>query len=461
MGAKRLPVRNASFSAEDGPEKPVSRQEFASLMEAFAPFEAAPHIAVAVSGGADSMGLCLLAQDWARDRGGRVTALTVDHGLRAASADEARRVGRWMGRAGVAHQTLVWPGDKPSSGIQAAARRARYKLMNDWCRDAGVLHLLLGHHRRDQAETFLMRLGRGSGPDGLAAMPAIAESGFGRLLRPVLGLAPERLKAVLMERGQDWIEDPSNHDPAYARARIRAALPGLERAGVTVDGLAVASARMGRARTALNRAASTLIAHGAFIHPAGFARVDGRILAAAPAEVSIRALRKLLMAVGGRAYGPGADKLDRLHGTVLKEGLAAARTLSRCRIVPGRTGFQDPRGFLICRERRGLPAPVRVHGGDLRHWDGRFFIAVKGGGRGRGAVLTALGRDGWRDVLKAYPEMGKNRVPEAVRPTLPALFDESGVISVPHIGFVSERSIDVEIGALRFAPPDTVSGLGF
>ncbi|HEC14169.1 MAG TPA: tRNA lysidine(34) synthetase TilS, partial [Rhodospirillales bacterium] len=179
MGAKRLPVKTLPLNIETGSEEPVSKEEFAALMEAFAPFEAAPHIAVAVSGGPDSMGLCLLCDRWARDRGGWVTALSVDHGLRAASAEEALRVGRWMERLGIAHQTLVWPGDKPSSGIQAAARTARYKLMNGWCRDAGVLHLLLAHHRRDQAETFLMRLGRGSGPDGLAAMPAMTGTGSG------------------------------------------------------------------------------------------------------------------------------------------------------------------------------------------------------------------------------------------------------------------------------------------
>ncbi len=452
-------MKTPPLSVGAGAADPVSKEEFASLMEAFAPFEATPHIAVAVSGGPDSMGLCLLCDRWARDRGGRVTALSVDHGLRGASAGEVRRVGRWMGNLGIGHETLIWPGDKPSSGIQAAARRARYKLMNDWCRDAGVLHLLLGHHRRDQAETFLMRLGRGSGPDGLAAMPAIVETAPGRLLRPVLGLAPERLKSVVIERGQDWIEDPSNHDPAYMRARVRAALPDLDRAGVTVGGLAASSARMGRVRAALNQAASTLIARAAFIHPAGFAQVDGRLLAAAPQEVSIRALRKLLMAVGGRAYGPGTDKLERLHGTILKADANTAGTLSRCRVVPGRTGFLDPDGFLICRERRGLPAPVKVHGGEAQRWDRRFFITIKG--RADGAVLTPLGPDGWRDVLNARPEMGNNRVPAIVRPTLPALFDERGVVSVPHVGFVSERSFGLKIDALRFVPPDTVSGLGF
>src|SRR5512144_2076204 len=118
-------------------------------MEEFAPFESSPHLAVAVSGGADSMALGLLAHDWAVARGGRVTALTVDHGLRPASAKEAAQVGSWMSACGIEHHILCWPGAKPASAVQNAARVARYRLLRQWCRQAGVLHLVLGHHADD------------------------------------------------------------------------------------------------------------------------------------------------------------------------------------------------------------------------------------------------------------------------------------------------------------------------
>ena len=139
-------------------------------MAAFGPFEAAPHIAVGCSGGPDSMALALLADHWARSRGGGITALVVDHGMRPDSAREAQTVCAWLAEDGIDAVTLTWPGPRPASDRQAAARRARYIRMRRWCREAGVLHLLLGHHRADQAETFLLRLARGSGVDGLAAM---------------------------------------------------------------------------------------------------------------------------------------------------------------------------------------------------------------------------------------------------------------------------------------------------
>src|SRR5512144_1702125 len=155
-------------------------------MEELAPFESSPHLAVAVSGGADSMALGLLAHDWAVARGGRVTALTVDHGLRPASAKEAAVVGSWMSACGIEHHVLRWRGEKPASAVQNAARIARYRLLCEWCRQANVMHLLLGHHSGDQSETILHRLVRGSGIFGLAGISPLVETSEVRLLRPLL-----------------------------------------------------------------------------------------------------------------------------------------------------------------------------------------------------------------------------------------------------------------------------------
>lgn len=149
---------------------PIAAEEFAAAMAPLGPFEREPRLAVAVSGGPDSMALLLLAQEWAAARGGRVSALTVDHGLRAELSAEAAQVAQWAGLLGVSHVALTWIGDKPTADIQAAAREARYCLLEEWCAASGVFHLLLAHHRDDQAETFLLRLARGSGLDGLAAI---------------------------------------------------------------------------------------------------------------------------------------------------------------------------------------------------------------------------------------------------------------------------------------------------
>jgi len=180
--------------------QPVSDREFTTLMAALGPFERNARVAVALSGGPDSMALCVLADAWARRRGGRVVALTVDHGLRSDSATEAAVVGGWMGTLGIAHQVLAWEGTKPRSGVQAKARAARYELLTGWCRRAGILHLVLAHEMEDQAETILMRLTRGSGRHGLAGMSAVSETSGVRILRPLLGVGRERLTATLRAR---------------------------------------------------------------------------------------------------------------------------------------------------------------------------------------------------------------------------------------------------------------------
>ncbi len=156
----------------------IDAAAFDALMAPLGPFEPAPRIAIAVSGGPDSLALCLLADRWARARGGVAFGLTVDHGLRPESGAEAAQVRRWLAARGMAHRTLRWKGAHPLSAIQEQARAARLALLTGWCRRAGVLHLLLGHQREDQAETALQRLVRGSGIDGLAAM-ALAPPGGG------------------------------------------------------------------------------------------------------------------------------------------------------------------------------------------------------------------------------------------------------------------------------------------
>src|SRR5205823_283329 len=154
--------------------------------DAIGGFEARPVVVVAVSGGPDSLALVILADRWARQRGGVAWALTVDHRLRPESGEEARLVGEWLAARSIAHRVVHWTGAKPASGIQEAARAARYDLLAGWCRSHGCLHLLTAHHREDQAETYLMRRRAGSGLDGLAGMSAMRELPGLRLVRPLL-----------------------------------------------------------------------------------------------------------------------------------------------------------------------------------------------------------------------------------------------------------------------------------
>jgi tRNA(Ile)-lysidine synthase len=420
---------------EGGGAEPLGVREFAALVAPLGPFERSPTIAVAVSGGADSMALCLLAAGWARRRRGRAVALTVDHGLRSGSAGEARQVGAWLGARGIEHHILRWRGEKPTRGVQAPARAARYRLLAAWCRRRRVLHLFLAHQLEDQAETLIGRLGRGSGVDGLAAMAPLSESHGLRLVRPLLGVSKARLGATLERRRQPWIEDPANRDPVHLRVRIRRALEVLEPQGLSPERLAATARRLGRARAALETEATALLAAAATLHPAGFCLLEPEPLAAAPAEVGLRALVRVLMCVGGAAYPPRLEGLERLFEALTAAGPGVARTLAGCRIVTA-----GPR-LLICREAAAAREIVDLCSGQERLWDRRFAVRVAPAAAAeRRLRVRRLGRAGWAEVVARRGDLRRSPIPGIARPSLPSLWDVDGVVSVPHLQFIRPGS---------------------
>lgn len=431
---------------------PLSTDDFAGLMVPLGPFEARPHVAVAVSGGADSLGLTLLADQWARSRGGRVTALTVDHGLRADSAAEAAQVGRWLAARGVDHQVLRWRGAKPGADIQAAARDARYALLEDWCAAHGVLHLLLAHHRDDQAETMVLRLARGSGVDGLSAMAAVSDRFSLRLLRPLLTVPRVRLAATLRALGQDWVEDPSNRDPRFSRARVRALLPGLAAEGLGAARLAATARRLGRARAALEQGVAEAAARWASFHPAGYVTVAAQAFAQMSDEVGLRLLTAVVRAVAGGVHPPREERVSALHGR-LRTGLAAAATLGGCRVAP--LGAR----LLFVREVARMAPPVPLRAGEVASWDGRFRLAVAADAPS-GLCLGALGPTGWNRVAAELRPRRLPPLPAPVRCTLPALYDQQGLCAVPHLGYNRGMLAGSAVRWIVAAPllPATVAG---
>ena len=424
---------NAATPAAAEPSPPAAvrghaldAETFARHIDRLGPFEPQTELAVAVSGGRDSMALTLLADDWARRRGGGVVALTVDHGLRPESAAEARQVGRWLKARGIAHRILVWRGDKPASGLQAAARAARYRLLTDWCRRHGVLHLALAHQRDDQAETHLMRRRRGDGLDGLSAMAAVRSQDGVRLLRPLLAVPRARLTATLSILGQAWIDDPSNADPGFERTRLGADLAAIADTGGEAELLA-RTAAAGHGRAALEREVAALAARAVGLSPAGFALLQPAPLAAAPARTRRGLWARLLRCIGGGDFVPATAALERLDAAFLAEGGALRRTLGGCRLNP----WQDR--LLVVRENRHAPPAQALGPGMAVQW-GRFRCRL--GRRGTaGAWVDALGPEGWRQVRSRQPELGRS-LPLQVLPVLPALWDRHGPLAVPHLAYL-------------------------
>ena len=231
-------------------QSPISVQQAKHL---FADWKAAPAVVLAVSGGPDSLALMWLAARWRRSltRGPRLIAVTVDHGLRPEAAREARDVKRLARTLDLSHRTLRWTGTKPKTGLQAAARAARYRLLAQAARASGATHILTAHTRDDQAETLLMRMLRGSGIAGLAAMARETEREGVWLARPLLDTPKSQLVATLAKAKIAFADDPTNRDLHYTRPRLRALMPALAEEGGDSRNLARLALRLARANAAI------------------------------------------------------------------------------------------------------------------------------------------------------------------------------------------------------------------
>jgi len=392
----------------------LNLDEFSSLMTALGPVDS--HVAIAVSGGADSLALCLLSAQWAAQSGRRVTALSVDHGLRPQSQDECRWVKEQLGERGINHHTLVWQGEKPESGLQAAARAARYSLLESWCGAHGINDLLLAHHLDDQAETFLLRLARGSGVDGLGAMQAISHQGSLRLLRPLLTVAKSDLCDYLRAQGQGWIDDPSNENAAFDRVKIRQHMNILSDLGLSRERLARTAQSMQRAAAALQRMTRDWLAQYVQVFDEGYALVARNGLEGLDEEILLRALARIGTVLSGRAYPPRLEKTQRLADH-LRQGRDA--TFCDCRWIV------RERDVLVCRELRRPQIAENLYTLDYHH-------------SCPGVHMRMLGQEGWCAIKAQVDQTRTARLPKAVLYSLISFWDDQGVLDVPDLGFKRE-----------------------
>lgn len=290
-------------------------------------------IAAGVSGGADSLALVWQLKQWADLNRRKIVALTVDHGLRPESREEALYVSQLMADWGIEHHLLVWEGEKPTSDIEARAREARYRLMSDWCRQNGVKVLAVGHHLQDQAETFLMRLCRGSGVYGLSAMLPVTDCWGIKVIRPQLGRKPEELRSLLQQMGVAWKEDISNQSENFMRGRFRRYLPELEsKTGLTRERLAETAAVLARSRSLIESLVKQKIAEDVTEWCGSVKSVSQEALKSWHRELLFRVLAELIRTVGGRKYIPESDELLRLSNLIVQPGFKGC-TLGDCELL--------------------------------------------------------------------------------------------------------------------------------
>jgi tRNA(Ile)-lysidine synthase len=423
---------------------PLTVGELDDTLARIGGFEPSPFIAVAASGGPDSLALVILADRWARRHGGCAWALTVDHRLRPESAAEARQVGAWLAARDIPHAILAWEGAKPAAGIQEAARAARYRLLGEWCVARGCLHLLTAHHREDQAETYLIRRRAGSGADGLAAMAAVRELPGLRLVRPLLGVARARLAALLDSEGQRYLRDPSNRNPDFERSRLR-----LNTSSDAIDSAVAEIAMNGKRRIERERALASLLARTVALHPAGLAVLDPEPIVAA-GELGEQALGRVARTLGGGRYPLRRERLARLRAN-LAATPARAQTLGRCRFLPWRGRV------LVVRELARAAPPLRLNPGLSTIWDERFSATLPANAESA-VTLGYLGAEG-AVSLRRQGIGDDNPLPRLIHPMLPAVRDAAGLLAVPHLFY---RRLGGDISpSLAFRPPASLFAAGF
>ena len=395
----------------------VKPQNSIDLEKLFACLEGRAHVALAVSGGSDSVAMLHLVYDWVLAQGSKpvITVLSVDHALRASSAEECDQVAEWCRLLDVHHVTLKWQGEKPSTGIQAKARQARYDLMVDWCLANAVSTLLTAHTADDQAETVVMRQARTQSAQSLAGIWPERDWNSVAVLRPLLSLRREELRDYLRHRGLVWIDDPSNVDHRFERVRIREQLNG----NVGAAGIAVL-AQM-QVRDAATEAGDWIEAN-LVCDVTGLLHVPAKPSWGSAFAVSDMVLSEVFKLCGVSKM-PEAKKRRSLLAWLAGPALGR-RTLGGVVFVkrnheiliarePGR----------ISKERVFIPASGKAV------WDGRFLIVGK-----TGAEVVKAGD------LSQIPR--RRDIPAFVDQGLPVICQDGEVLSAPYHGlgrgFMSE-----------------------
>jgi tRNA(Ile)-lysidine synthase len=406
---------------------PVNDEEFAALMAPLGPWPATRRVAVAVSGGADSVCLAWLAARW-----GDPLALIVDHKLRPESGAEAQEAAARLAAFGVPSRIL--PLDlSPGPGLAARSRAARYAILTQAARAAGLCDLLLGHHAGDQAETVLIRRAGGSGAFGLSAMAAITETEILRLVRPLLGIAPGRLRATLRAQAIGWTEDPSNRNQAAGRTHARKHLNDPDGHLPATHTLLQEAHRHGRARAEEERRIAATLATRAHIFPEGYATLS-------PGPIDPASLAALIRMLAGAPYPPGREAVLALEAGGLRATLGGVRLMAAGRLGPG---------TLLLREAAAMQPAIQARHGCV--WDRRFRLEAP-------FILPAettigpLGADA-RRFRKA------SRLPAAILATLPALRGPHDLVAVPHLRYFKQWT-NTQL-RLRLCPASPATGAGF
>lgn len=409
-------------------------------------------IAVAVSGGIDSMALVFLIQRWLEQNnlnGVELIAITVDHKLRPSSTKEAEHVHNLMQKNNIEHCTLNWNDKKPHSNLELHARNARYELLTNFCKQKGIEHLLIAHHLQDQAETFMIRLFRGSGIDGLASMQNINEINGVKIVRPLLDVTKGELRSYLEKNKIKWVEDESNEDEKYMRNKIRKFLNSFEdkenivrRISNTVDEIAKARRVI---EDDLIECANDVIEFDEL----GYCKVNLKKLSELDKDLGLRLLAWVVMDISGNEYKPRLKKLERVYNKLVNE-----EDLSKKQTFYGCCFYEYEKGRVIFyREVSKIKHTLKNLGSDEFLWDGRFVIKgisnILNEKEVKIANLTPQKLNGLMRTKKVNErEIKKFAIPKEIFYTIPVIKVLEKIAEIPHIKYRDEKFLDEDEGVV-------------
>lgn len=384
-------------------------------------------LAIATSGGPDSLALLLLAHDFATKTKKKIIALTVDHELRAASYKEALYVQKLAQNLGIQHVILKWETKKPATRIQEKAREARYNLLLKWCKDNQVPTLLLGHHQQDQEETFWLRLSSGSGLEGLTGMKPMVERDGILIYRPLLNFSKERLTATLRARNQGWVEDPSNESPAYFRGRFRA---HLKDEGLTNKRLLAVMTKLQEDADFINASLLSSLQNTVKVFEEGYFILQRDAFETLHSALAKRMISLLIKWFSRAPYPPRSTQV----GGILKK-IREGRSFT----AGGAFWVSKPKEILILREAAAMKERIPLSSLNKPHlWDNRFWVTPN-------LKSTLLQKEAFLIPLGNAP-FAKDKIispfPSSVWPTLPAIEAKGKIVSIPHLCYNIKNEVD-------------------
>ena len=319
-------------------------------------------VAVAVSGGADSLCLTLMLNKYCTENGVSLTALTVDHAIRKESKAEAKAVHGLLKKQGITHHILTNKEKIGNTKVEEEARRIRYDLLTNFCKEHGISVLFLAHQQEDQVETFLSRLARGSGLEGLSGMKEKTYRNGLMLVRPFLDVSKKDIEYFLVQKGFDWIKDPMNDDESFERVKWRKFLPQLEEKGVPLIAVSRSAKRLARAGQALFWYQQQFLKEGVTFYPEGYALIDKEKYFILPDEIKIKVMESLLKLIGGNDKPISLELLERVCLGEIKK-----MTLASCVVLPHK------RGIFVSKEHSKMPPKTKVKKNKVIVWD-KFVV---------------------------------------------------------------------------------------